>query len=122
MYVLLGALYAVVLWVGVFWNTDDTDTTDTAEEKDKTNVFNTLNCLKMELIKYNEGQTLTYKPANTLCKVVHNTLQPGGVNADEAIVFVTYRNSLQAVPVAKQDKFLTTDPPVKVGKRPLPKQ
>lgn len=76
----------------------------------------------MDVKKYSEGQTLTYKPANAICRVVHNTLKPGGVNADEAIVFVTYRNSLQAVPVAKQDAYLTTDAPVKVTKRPLPKQ
>lgn len=76
----------------------------------------------MDVKNYSEGQTLTYKPANVICRVVHNTLKPGGVNADEAIVFVAYRNSLQAVPVAKQDTYLTTDAPVKVTKRPLPKQ
>lgn len=75
----------------------------------------------MEVKNYKKGDTLTYKPANAICRVVHNTLKPGGVNAEEATVWVRYRNALQGVPVAVQDDFLTTEPPVKVSKtRPLP--
>jgi hypothetical protein len=65
---------------------------------------------------YKPGQKLTYLPHNKSVEVIHNTLKAGGVNSDEAVVFV--KNStgfILAVPVAVQDKYLTTAPPKKLA-------
>lgn len=62
--------------------------------------------------RYKENQQLTYIPLNQLCRVVHNSLGPGGSNAPDAFVTVLLANKmLMNVPVEKQDIFLTTRPP-----------
>lgn len=79
----------------------------------------------MEFIKYKKGQKLTYKPGNAVVTVIHNTLNAGGVNAEEATVWIeTKQGSPIAIPVAEQDRYLTTEPPKKgfLAKWPLPKQ
>lgn len=79
----------------------------------------------MEVIKYRKGQTLTYKPGNAVVTVTHNTLKPGGGNADEATVWIeTKAGTPISIPVAEQDRYLTTEPPKKgfLAKWPLPKQ
>jgi hypothetical protein len=74
--------------------------------------------------KYHVGEELTYKPGNARVKVIHNTLKAGGVNADEATVWIeTKQGTPIAIPVAQQDRYLTTDAPLPNPKKwPLPKQ
>lgn len=68
------------------------------------------------MTKFKAGQKLTYKPHNAEVEVIHNTLKPAGVNADEAVVFIKTKNGIiMPVPVEVQDEYLTTAPPVKVG-------
>ncbi|MCE7922250.1 MAG: hypothetical protein DYG98_04275 [Haliscomenobacteraceae bacterium CHB4] len=76
------------------------------------------------VLNYHVGDELTYKPGNARVKVIHSTLKPGGVNADEATVWVeTKLGTPIAIPYAKQDRYLTTEPPLpKPKKWPLPKQ
>lgn len=64
---------------------------------------------------YKPGQKLTYLPHNQQVEVIHNTLKAGGVNSDEAVVFVKNKTGfILAVPVAVQDTYLTTAPPKKL--------
>lgn len=61
---------------------------------------------------YKKGQTLTYIPLNQRCVVVHNSLGPGGTNADQAYVTVVLKDGMMLnVPVAVQDEYLTVRPP-----------
>lgn len=79
----------------------------------------------MSAIKYKKGQKLTYKVSNQEVTVTHNTLKAGGVNEEEAIVWVeTKQRTPIAIPVAEQDRYLTEAPPLKGwgAKWPLPKQ
>lgn len=78
-----------------------------------------------DIKKYHVGDELTYKPGNARVKVIHNTLKAGGANADEATVWVeTKAGTPISVPVAQQDRYLTTDPPKGIfqGRWPLPRQ
>lgn len=62
--------------------------------------------------KYKRGDVLTHIPLNQRCVVVHNTLAPGGVNLEEAIIVVQMTNkTFQPVPVKYQDEYLTVKPP-----------
>lgn len=74
--------------------------------------------------KYQVGDELTYKTGNARVKVIHTTLKPGGVNADEATIWIeTKLGTPIAIPVAQQDRYLTTEAPLpKPKKWPLPKQ
>ena len=57
--------------------------------------------------KYGKGETLWYL-GRTRCTVVHNTLKPGGVNADEAILFLkSASGSSVAIPVIEQEQFVS---------------
>ncbi len=57
--------------------------------------------------KYSKGDILYYL-GRTKCEVVRNTLKPGGVNADEAVLFLkTVSGSCVAIPVAEQEEFVT---------------
>ena len=57
--------------------------------------------------KYGKGETLWYL-GRTRCTVVHNTLKPGGVNADEATLFLkTASGSSVAIPVVEQEQFVS---------------
>lgn len=78
----------------------------------------------MEIHKYKKGDKPTYKPGNAVVTVIHTTLKGGGVNADEAIVWIeTKQGTPVAIPVAEQDRYLTTEPPLSAPKKwPLPKQ
>lgn len=79
----------------------------------------------MSAVKYHEGQKLTYKVSNQVVTVIHNTLEPGGVNEKDAIVWVeTKQRTPIAIPVAEQDRYVTPEPPLKGwgAKWPLPKQ
>ena len=73
------------------------------------------------MAKYQEGNILTYKPLNQTCTVVNVT--PYHESSDpHAFVTVELKNGdLRSVPVAKQDKYLTTDPPKKLRIWPLTK-
>lgn len=67
-----------------------------------------------DLKRYHKGDVLTLIPLNEYVTVMHNTLKGGGVNADEATVFVeTDEGFPVAVPVALQDRYLTKEPPKK---------
>ncbi len=69
----------------------------------------------MNIQKYHKGDVLTLLPLNEPVTVIHSTLKGGGVNAEEAVVFVETQDGFPvAVPVAVQDRYLTTDPPKKV--------
>lgn len=71
-----------------------------------------------DIIKYKPDTELTYKPGNARVKVIHNTLKAGGINADEAVVWIeTKQGTPVAIPVAQQDRYLTTEPPLTVGKK-----
>jgi hypothetical protein len=73
--------------------------------------------MEQNITKYKPGQELTYKPGKQTVKVVHNTLQPGGVNAQEAVVWIeTKQGTPIAIPVLEQDRYLTTEPPKKAFK------
>lgn len=76
------------------------------------------------IIRYKEGTELTYKPGNSRVKVIHSTLKAGGVNADEATIWVeTKQGTPIAIPVAEQDRYLTTENPLPFYRKwPLPKQ
>lgn len=77
-----------------------------------------------DVVKYHVGDKLTYKPGNAQVTVIHNTLKAGAVNADEAIVWIeTKQRTPIAIPVAQQDRYLTTEKPLPSPKKwPLPKQ
>ncbi len=67
----------------------------------------------MALEHYKKGETLTYIPHNQPCTVVYNSLLPGGLNADSALVTVRLKNNdLRNIPVKTQDEDLTRNPPV----------
>ena len=71
-----------------------------------------------DVMKYHVGDELTYKPGNSRVKVIHNTLKAGGVNLDEAIVWIeTKQGTPIAIPVAQQDRYLTTDAPLPSPKK-----
>lgn len=76
------------------------------------------------VIRYKAGDELTYKPGNSRVKVIHSTLKPGGVNADEATLWVeTKAGTPISIPVAEQDRYLTTEKPLPFYKKwPLQKQ
>jgi hypothetical protein len=79
----------------------------------------------MEVVKYSPGDELTYKTSNQRVKVIHNTLNAGGVNAAEATVWIeTKQGTPVAIPVSNQDRYLTTEPPKKglLARWPMPKQ
>lgn len=62
--------------------------------------------------RYKRGTVLTHIPLNQRCVVVHNTLAPGGTNADEAVIFIRMtNNTMQTIPVKYQDEWLTVRPP-----------
>lgn len=64
--------------------------------------------------KYHKGEVLTLLSINESVTVMHNTLKGGAVNEDEATVFVETKDGFPvAVPVALQDRYLTTAPPKK---------
>lgn len=56
---------------------------------------------------YKKGQTLFYL-GKTRSTVIHNTLKAGGVNADEAVLFLrTVQGTCIAIPVAEQELFVS---------------
>lgn len=59
--------------------------------------------------KYKIGQVLIYTPLNKGCKVICNQLEPGGDNADTALITVMVEKMAHPVtiPVRVQDDFLT---------------
>lgn len=60
-----------------------------------------------EVIKYKAGQRLTHTPTMKTVWVVHNTLKAGGVNSDEATIWVEGKGTgLMAIPVAVQELYL----------------
>lgn len=61
-----------------------------------------------DIKKYSKGDILYYL-GRTKCEVVRNTLKAGGVNADEATLFlrVIGSGSCHAVPVAEQELFVS---------------
>lgn len=62
--------------------------------------------------KYHKGEVLTLIFLNESVTVMHNTLKGGAVNEDEATVFVETKDGVPvAIPVAIQDRYLTTAPP-----------
>lgn len=62
--------------------------------------------------RYKLNQIITYIPTNQRCRVVHNSLGPGGSNFAEALVTVLLPSRvLVNVPVEIQDAYLTTRPP-----------
>lgn len=67
-----------------------------------------------EIKKYKRGERLTYSPTMQTVWVMHNTLKAGGVNSDEATIWVFGKKTgLISIPVARQDDFLETYKPLK---------
>lgn len=67
-----------------------------------------------EVIKYKAGDRLTYTPTMRTVWVVHSTLKAGGVNADEATIWVEGKGTgLISIPVAVQDGYLQTYVPMR---------
>ena len=75
-----------------------------------------------EIKKYKKGDVVYYL-GRTRATVLGNTLDPGGINADEAVLFLkTAQGSSVVVPVAFQDEFIS-EKQIKVWQRgPLAKQ
>lgn len=60
-----------------------------------------------DIKNYKAGDVLYYL-GRTKCTVIANTLKPGGVNADEAVLFLaTEQGGSVVVPVAFQERFVS---------------
>lgn len=73
----------------------------------------------MENQKYNTGDVVYYL-GRTKCTVLSNTLKGGGVNLDEAVMYLrSAQGTCIAVPVKHQDLFLSEKPIGLFDKWPL---
>lgn len=72
--------------------------------------------------KYKEGDVVYYL-GRTKSTVLGNTLKPGGINADEAVLFLkTAQGSSVVVPVAHQEEFISEKQIGILQRWPLAKQ
>lgn len=63
------------------------------------------------------GTKLTLKAINQVVTIVHESIAPGGTNIATAYITVETKKGVPyTIPAALAEKYLTTDPPVKIGK------
>lgn len=63
------------------------------------------------------GTEYTFKAINQVVVIVHENVEPGGVNfATAHITFETAKGVPYTIPASLAERYLTDEPPVKPGK------